>query len=116
MAEPDQFDREFEELGEDEVRARVDRGQYANYRLKRALAWLALKDQARRAAIQASHLDTATSAKDAAWAAAEAAREANRLAIHANRSATNANRIAIAALVIAAISASVALMALFSGH
>lgn len=106
---PEEFWAGLEELGEHEVRTRINAGKYSNLNRKLQLAqqWLDDKERLRSEVSQAEEIDIARSAKDAAWAAAEQAREANR-------QAKMANRIAIAALIVAIIAAICAIISLFS--
>jgi hypothetical protein len=79
---PDSFFAELEQLGEDEVRARVASGIYSSISPKKGLAedWLLRKRQSREAeaerrrdASNSEQMCIARSAKNAAWTAATAA-------------------------------------------
>jgi CHASE3 domain sensor protein len=103
----------FDELGETEVRERLQTGRITGQKELYAKAWLARFDDERRAekerlvdATQAEQLAAAISAKDAAWEAARAAREQARLA-------GNANIIATLALITAAIAITVSVLTAF---
>ena len=100
---------ELEQLGEDEVRHRLDTNQFSLAYYSPAKRWIARRDRAeseeserKREASQSEQISIARSAKDAAWAAALAARKANI--------------IASAALIMATISIVVSVIAILTHH
>jgi hypothetical protein len=79
--------RDYEAIGEEQVRKNLSTATYAEQRRKSANAWLLHKASLREAA---SHLETAASQAEANSIAKEASAVASRAAIAAERSATAA--------------------------
>src|SRR5262245_11530292 len=125
---------DLERSGADSVRRTLERGHYGEPLRSIVVEWLAQKDAAAARSSRAEEIDLARRAADAALDAAESARSANDLAREANSVARDANslaatanslssrannrsrdanKIAIAAVVVAAISAAISIMAIF---
>lgn len=103
MTDDERYLAEFEVLGEDEVRARYEKGRMNEFKSKLALHWLGERDRRRHDASQAENAALARSAAIAARDQADAALEANRIAEHANTIAARAMKLAIVAIIVSII-------------
>jgi len=112
--------REFESLGEEEIRKRIGAHQYGDAKERLAIQWLEYRESLDSSEVRRRTLAVATEANDLARSANDAASEANVIALTAAASAslsaaaarTN-NIIATLALIAAAIAIALSIIGMF---
>ena len=118
----EQITKQCEDLGEAEVRKRLNQGVYAGKNLRYVEGWLArletersLTDRAANASSASIQTELARAAADAARDSADAARDQAEAAREANVIAQRANIIATVALIAAVIAIAISIIAIFAG-
>jgi hypothetical protein len=108
----DSFWQELEALGEEEVRRRLAAHQYAGTKLRSATQWIEYRESLRSSESIAQSLAFAREANDLARSSNAAALEANAIACDAASSASLSANAARTSNIIAAASATAAIIAI----